>query len=87
MEIVTTKEVSDEMWEHWAQERLYLDMEKERWEELEMRSIMEQEAKLSGKYAKVQLGKVGKQRKFEEYAKVEIRKLPRFIKKRAFKNL
>ena len=79
MEIITTKELVDEVYEEmYVRERSFLDAERENWERLEMEEINRDE-RLSVPYAKVQLGKVGKQRKFEEYAKVGT-KLPRFIK-------
>lgn len=79
-EIKTTKDLSDEQWEHYAQERGYLDAERERWEEMEMRSIMEAEDKLAAKHAKVLLGKARKRDKFTGYATVTTIKKPRFIK-------
>lgn len=88
MEIITTKEMVDQIYEEiYARERGFLEAERENWERLEMEVIMQDE-KSSVPYAKVQLGKVGKQRKFEEYAKVGTTKIPRFIKERIhFKNL
>jgi len=79
MEIITTKELVDEIYQEiYAREQGFLDAERENWERLEMEEINKGE-RLSVPYAKVQLGKVGKQRKFEEYAKVGT-KIPRFIK-------